>query len=61
MSESVQRDPDYRRTAAAEAAAVSDLARQLEDLLDQVWRCEKEWSFDNRIALSVRLQNRRPA
>ena len=31
-----------------------DLQAQLESLLDVVWKCEREWSFDDRIALAVR-------
>jgi hypothetical protein len=32
-----------------------DLHTQLESLLDEVWRCESTWRFDDRIALAVRL------
>ena len=31
----------------------ADLADSLEDLLDQVWRCEREWDFDDRLQLAV--------
>ncbi len=31
---------------------VLDLHSQLEDLLNQVWRCEDEWRFDDRLDLA---------
>ena len=33
---------------------MAELETQLEDLLDVVWRCEREWRLDDRIALAVR-------
>ena len=32
-----------------------DVQTQLETLLDQVWRCEAEWRFDDLLDLSTRL------
>jgi hypothetical protein len=32
-----------------------DVQTQLETLLDQVWRCEAEWRFDDRLDLATRL------
>ena len=32
-----------------------DAHTQLEALLDQVWRCEAEWRFDDRMDLATRL------
>jgi hypothetical protein len=32
-----------------------DVPTQLETLLDQVWRCEAEWRFDDRLDLAARL------
>ena len=32
-----------------------DLQTQLESLLDEVWRCESTWRFDDRIALAVKV------
>lgn len=37
-----------------EADRLAGLALQLEDLLDQVWRCEKDWRLDDRITLACR-------
>ena len=33
-----------------------DAHTELEALLDQVWRCEAEWRFDDRIDLATRLR-----
>ena len=33
---------------------VPDLHSQLEELLNQVWRCEAEWRFDDRLDLARR-------
>ena len=38
------------------ASALPDLQTQLEDLLNQVWMSEKEWTLDDRIALSQRVR-----
>lgn len=35
------------------AAEVPDLHSQLEELLGQVWACEAEWRFDDRIDLAL--------
>ena len=32
-----------------------DAQTQLETLLDQVWRCEAEWRFDDLLDLATRL------
>ena len=37
---------------------VPDAQTQLETLLDQVWRCEAEWRFDDRLDLATRLGHR---
>jgi hypothetical protein len=34
---------------------VPDAQTQLETLLDQVWRCEAEWRFDDLLDLATRL------
>jgi len=39
---------DASSAAAATSAAI---AGDYESLLDQVWRCEREWDFDQRLAL----------
>jgi hypothetical protein len=41
-----------------EAARLSELAAQYEELLDQVWRCEREWKLDDRIAYACRSRRR---
>lgn len=51
--------PIIRKQAAAEPAvpsaeAMAELETQLEDLLDVVWRCEREWRLDDKIALAAR-------
>jgi hypothetical protein len=33
-----------------------DVRTQLETLLDQVWRCEAEWRFDDLLDLATRLR-----
>ena len=33
----------------------SDLQTQLESLFDTVWKCEQQWTLDNRIDLAMRL------
>ena len=33
-----------------------DLQTQVETLLDQVWRCEAEWRFDDLLDLATRLR-----
>jgi hypothetical protein len=33
-----------------------DVQTQFETLLDQVWRCEAEWRFDDRLDLATRLR-----
>ena len=35
---------------------VPDTQTQLETLLDQVWRCEAEWRFDDLLDLATRLR-----
>jgi hypothetical protein len=35
-------------------AEILDLHSQLEELLNQVWRCEADWRFDDRLALGQR-------
>jgi hypothetical protein len=47
-----------RDAAAREAARLADLAVQYEGLLDQVWRCEREWKLDDRIAYACRTRRR---
>lgn len=37
---------------------LAELETQLEDLLDVVWRCEREWRLDDKIALAVRQRPR---
>ena len=39
---------------------VPDLHSQLEGLLDQVWNCEAEWRFDDRLDLALRRMPRAP-
>jgi hypothetical protein len=36
-------------------ADAPDVQTQLETLLDQVWRCEAEWRFDDLLDLATRL------
>lgn len=45
--------PDRRRVPSA------DLGEGLEDLLDVVWRAEREWDLDDRIDLGWRLQQQK--
>jgi hypothetical protein len=47
-----------RGTAAREAARLADLAVQYEELLDLVWRCEREWKLDDRIAYACHTRRR---
>jgi hypothetical protein len=47
-----------RAAAVREAARLADLAVQYEELLDQVWRCEREWKLDDRIAYACRTRRR---
>jgi hypothetical protein len=35
------------------ANAVSDLPTQFESLLDTIWRCERIWALEDRIAASA--------
>lgn len=44
--------------AAQTAARLAELAVQYEELLDQVWRCEREWKLDDRIAYACRTRRR---
>jgi hypothetical protein len=44
--------------AAVRQAFRVELARQFEDLLDAVWRAERDWALDDRIELGWRLQQR---
>ncbi len=50
-----------RRLGSTEDAGVApersaELQEQLESLLDAVWRCEREWRLDDRIALASRVR-----
>ncbi len=45
------RQPD--RSSRTKPEAAPDLQTQLEALLDQVWLCEAEWRFDDRLKLSL--------
>lgn len=50
-----------RRLEAGEDVRVAperaaELQVQLETLLDTVWRCEREWRLDDRIALASRTR-----
>ena len=44
-------EPDPRPKRKSESQV--DLQTQLEALLHQVWLCEAEWRFDDRLALSL--------
>ncbi len=33
-----------------------DLQTQFEEMLDQVWRCESEWRFDDRIDMALHIK-----
>ena len=35
-----------------------DLQTQFEALLDQVWRCESDWRFDDRLDVQLKLRHR---
>jgi hypothetical protein len=37
----------------------AELHEQFEQILDQVWRCEADWRFDDRLNLAVRGSQRR--
>ena len=50
-----QGNPDR---VSPETARLADLAAQYEELLDQVWRCEREWKLDDRIAYACRTRLR---
>lgn len=41
---------------AREAERRAELAVQYEELLGQVWRCEREWKLDDRIAYACRTR-----
>ena len=47
----VRTAPSGRRSGDA-----PDVQTQLETLLDQVWRCEAEWRFDDLLDLATRLR-----
>lgn len=47
-----------RDVAARVAARRAELAVAYEELLDQVWRCEREWTLDDRIAFACRSHRR---
>ncbi|MBO0683291.1 MAG: hypothetical protein J2P45_09065 [Candidatus Dormibacteraeota bacterium] len=47
------------RELELEATRHARLAQSLEDLFDQVWRCEKEWKLDERIGLAWRQRAQR--
>jgi hypothetical protein len=57
-----QRKAETRRPACTVRTAVAgnpdgdipDSQTQWETLLDQVWRCEAEWRFDDRLDLATR-------
>jgi hypothetical protein len=42
-----------------EVGTETDLATQFEALLAAVWAAEQNWRFDDRIALSVKMEQRR--
>lgn len=44
---------------ADKAGAEPDLATQYEALLAAVWAAEQDWRLDDRIALSVKLEEHR--
>jgi hypothetical protein len=50
----VRRGTSAPSAQARECARRAELAVQLETLLDHVWRCEREWALDDRIALGCR-------
>lgn len=41
-----------------EAVRLASLSEQLEDLLDQVWVCEADWRFDDRVDFSLKVRRR---
>lgn len=48
--------PHHR--VSSEPARLAELAAQYEELLDQVWRSEREWKLDDRIAYACRGRRR---
>lgn len=47
-----------RGGANREATRLAELAVQREELLSQVWRCEREWKLDDRIDFACRTRGR---
>lgn len=48
------RKQTVRKADVPSSEEMAELETQLEDLLDLVWRCEREWRLDDRIALAAR-------
>ena len=38
---------------------MADLGEQFEDVLDEVWRAEREWKLDQRLDFATRRRRRR--
>jgi len=55
-----QRSPDGARQGSSGLPQISDLGSQLEDLIMHVFRCEQWARFDDRIALSLAVEQLRP-
>jgi len=47
-----------RGSVCAHVAQAPDLHTQLEDLFDEVWRDEADWTMNDRIDLSLRSKGR---
>lgn len=46
------------RRRAREATRLADLGEQFEDVLDEVWRAEREWKLDQRLDFATRHRPR---
>ena len=45
-----------RNAGRAPVDSPPDLQTQYEELLDAVWRCEREWNLDQQLDLAIQVQ-----
>ena len=46
------------RSQKKRSESILDLHSQLEELLNMVWSCEKDWRFDDRIDVALKTGKR---
>jgi hypothetical protein len=49
-----------RRQTKKSSDGPLDLHSQLEELLNSVWTCEKDWRFDDRIDVALKVGKPKP-